>query len=490
MTVEFVAAHSRSVARWGDLDRAAGLIARRHGLSGVVPILAEPSLGTLAAVLAVWRSNGTVLMVPTAPGSGGMLASRLDLADLVAQVEASSVLVVGRVDPGPLELATVEVNPEVEVLAGRTGPATEDRVPVGQQVIAMQMTSGTTSSPKIVAVTGDMLLANHHAIRERFAFGDEAAVSWLPLYHDMGFFGLFALAARHDWPLTFFDSAVFARRPEQWLQLCSERGATLTASPPLGLSMAMARGLGAVDLTSLGALVVGADSLDARVLRSFIEGARGSGLSGSAVWAAYGMAEATLAVTAERVDLDALRGGVVSSGTPLAGTCLAVTQDGDDAEGIGRLRVAGPSVTSSVHVDGRWQDPRQDGWFQTGDLCEIEAGTGRLWVHGRVDDSLNVGGVLVNAAELEARILREVHGLLEVGVGQAVVRGRTRLVVCVRPRLRAPSEEERQRLRRQVAEHLRPTVGVVPWVTVVTRGLPRTSSGKLQRRLLSTLVRS
>jgi acyl-CoA synthetase (AMP-forming)/AMP-acid ligase II len=61
----------------------------------------------------------------------------------------------------------------------------------------LQYTSGSTSAPKGVMVSHANLMANEHSMTRGFAASaEEAWVSWLPLYHDMGLMaGLLLLTA-------------------------------------------------------------------------------------------------------------------------------------------------------------------------------------------------------------------------------------------------------------------------------------------------------
>jgi O-succinylbenzoic acid--CoA ligase len=151
-----------------------------------------------------------------------------------------------------------------------------------------------------------------------------------------------------------------------------------------------------------------------------------------------------------------------------------------DADGVGEIRVRGPQVTS-----GYWDDPeatRQafdaDGWFRTGDLGWIDA-DGVLHVLDRRTDLVVSGGENVYPAEVEAVLAQH------PAVREAAVRG-------------VPDEEWGQLVAAwvvladdvswdELAGFCRERLASykVPRRWFRSTSLPRTATGKLQRRLLA-----
>src|SRR5690606_4754540 len=104
---------------------------------------------------------------------------------------------------------------------------------------------------------------------------------------------------------------------------------------------------------------------------------------------AYGLAEATLGVTALRqgVPLRVDSANAVSCGTPMQGVTVRIAgpDGGDLPHGTpGRILVSSPGVFA-----GYWNDPEgtgevlRGGWLDTGDTGAMDA-DGHLYVHGRV----------------------------------------------------------------------------------------------------------
>ena len=71
--------------------------------------------------------------------------------------------------------------------------------------------------------------------------GDDVAVSWLPLYHDMGLIGLFTLPMVSGIDLVLASPQDFMASPARWLEWISAFGGTCTAGPELLLRARGAR---------------------------------------------------------------------------------------------------------------------------------------------------------------------------------------------------------------------------------------------------------
>ena len=93
-------------------------------------------------------------------------------------------------------------------------------------------TSGSTGDPKGVVLTHDNVLANVRGIGWAVdARPDDAVVSWLPLYHDMGLIGSWLFSVYHGFPITVMSPLAFLSRPERWLWALSDSRGTLCPAP-------------------------------------------------------------------------------------------------------------------------------------------------------------------------------------------------------------------------------------------------------------------
>src|SRR5690606_18855945 len=97
----------------------------------------------------------------------------------------------------------------------------------------LQFTSGSTSDPKGVMLPHRVVLANVDAIAHALDLepGVDVAVSWLPLYHDMGLIGILASAVVRGVDLVLAGPQTFMASPARWMKWLSDYHGTITAGP-------------------------------------------------------------------------------------------------------------------------------------------------------------------------------------------------------------------------------------------------------------------
>ncbi len=171
-----------------------------------------------------------------------------------------------------------------------------------QEIALLQYTSGSTGEPKGVILTHSNLLANIRAIGEAIEVRpDDAAVSWLPLYHDMGLIGAWMLPLYFGLPLAVLSPLAFLNRPERWLWAVHHHRATLGAGPNFAYELCVRkiadRDIEGLDLSSWRLALNGAEPVNPETLERFSERFARYGLRREALLPVYGLAEASLAVT-------------------------------------------------------------------------------------------------------------------------------------------------------------------------------------------------
>ncbi len=379
----------------------------------------------------------------------------------------------------------------------------------------LQYSSGSTRFPVGVAVSQSALMANIAAIGGPDGLGVTArdrAVSWLPLYHDMGLVGMLLTGMAFQVSIDLLPTSAFVRRPGLWLEMISKHRGSISYAPTFGYDLAARRAAAhapeGLDLSSWRIAGVGGDMIRPGPLRAFAEAFAGAGFNPAAFVASYGMAEATLALTlsppgaglrTDTADLAKLESADLASpaqdgrrgrefalcGRVLAGHRLEVRNPDGKAMGerrVGRIFAKGPSLMKAYF--GAPEETRRvladDGWLDTGDLG-YRLGD-EIVITGRVKDLIIVHGRNVWPQDLEWTAERQVDGLRsgDVAAFQVTTDEQDKVVALVQCRTREP--DKRAELRDCVASTLRVAHGLeVEVVLTPPHSLPQTSSGKLSR---------
>ena len=483
-------------------------------------VLALPtSPETFGLYLAALASGIVPLFLPAVRPGRFEEDQRDRIREVVAAVDARAVLIPGdasRAIGGDLGARAVDAN--------RLWPDRGDELPVHAKahgIAHLQLTSGSTGSPKIAVLRHRQVSANVSAIGEAIEQrpGDRV-VSWLPLYHDMG---LICLSCVLYWqrPLVLADSASFVRHPiNGWLKLISRFRGTISPAPTSAYQvcarLAPRVRPGDLDLSTWRVGFCGAEPVHRTTLETFEAAFAPHGLSPTTLLPVYGLAEATLAATippvgrpweAERIDSRQLAAGraepspaadgksvaMVSVGGPLQGHDLRIV----DPRGrelperrIGEIVIQGPSVIESYWPEDGAGNEIADGVLKTGDLGYRERG--RFFITGRKKEIIICRGRNLVPSQIEALVDR----VLENGQVQRAAAfglpneetGSEDLHVVIEHRQGQPPDHLRKE------EDIRAAVLQVfevggTWVHWVKKGrLPKTTSGKIMRYRCRELV--
>jgi acyl-CoA synthetase (AMP-forming)/AMP-acid ligase II len=368
-----------------------------------------------------------------------------------------------------------------------------DPVPAGppSPVAFVQPSSGTTGDPKGIVISQAAVLANLAGIRATWDLSErDSGLSWLPLFHDMGLIGtvinaLFQGATLHHWP-----TESFLRSPGRWLTLVGELGVTVAIAPPFALELVARRWRrrgGEADLSRMRHLLVGAEQIRPEVIEGFAEVFTPLGLRPDALCPTYGLAEATLAVSAKSLGarfrtVDDGRHRWVSCGPPIPGVATRLDPV------TGELLVHTPGA-----MDGYLDDPAatesafEGEWLRTGDVARL-AGE-EIVVVGRLKEMINRNGQRVAASDFELAV-QGTEGVLPdrvVAFGDVGPDGE-RVVLLAESRYKsARAGEVVLALRARLADAGLPA----DVVELVPAGfIPRTTSGKLRRGAARTAWQS
>ena len=274
-------------------------------------------------------------------------------------------------------------------------------------VVFIQFSSGSTGDPKGIQITHRNLCTNLKLILENDGRTERSsALSWLPLYHDMGLVGGFLspMAARHQ--VVLMNPVCFLMKPVSWLDYMSRYRSTVAPAPNFAIDMCNTRirdrqlEARRPDLGSMDYIYNGSEPVSVEAVERFYERFAPYGMRRGTIHPVYGMAESTLMITAPprgtplvTREIDGVK--AVSVGKPVGDFQLRVVdEEGREAPAgrVGEILVRGSSVTPGYFEDEEENRRRfRDGWFRTGDLGTLDA-EGRLFITGRIKDLIIVNG--------------------------------------------------------------------------------------------------
>jgi myxalamid-type polyketide synthase MxaB len=392
----------------------------------------------------------------------------------------------------------------------------------GDDLALLQYTSGSTQAPRGVMVTHANLMHNSELIRRHFGHDEHSCgVIWLPPYHDMGLIGGLLQPLYAGFPVVLMSPAAFIQRPLRWLQAVSRYRATTSGGPNFAYELCVQRiapqDRAGLDLSSWEVAFNGSEPVCHDTLRRFAETFAACGFRREAFQPCYGLAEATLLVSAgaplrpptvrwvQVCGLEQNRvvdtASAAAEGKALVGCgrvdpeqrVVVVQQETGRccaAQEVGEIWVQGPSVAR-----GYWERPdetrasfqaRLDGeegsFLRTGDLGFLR--DGELFITGRLRDLIIVRGANYYPQDLERTVETCRRGLRSAGCAAFAVEEHGHEGLVVVQELDSPRCDDPAPLfaaiRRAIAEEHGLQVGAI--VLLRPGRLPRTTSGKIQRQ--------
>ena len=502
-------------------------LARIVGPGERVAVLAPSGLEYVVALFAAWyaRAVAVPLFAPDLPGHAERLAATYEdcAPRCVLTVPACGPQVREFVAARRHRAAVLVVEGDGEPDSGwRPAPANWD------DIAYLQYSSGSTRVPAGVEITHRNLTANVAQLCATMTGGrrEFTAVNWLPLFHDMGLLSMVAVPLWGGTDSVLFDPAAFLMRPVRWLRLLHGRSDAYTCAPNFAYDYCVRRlkapELAGLDLSGVFVWLNGAEPVLPGTIERFtalLRGA-GTGMDPRAMCAAYGLAEATVFVTGDRLDRvptatrfdthqlsagAALPTAAATAGTTLVACGRAAGQQlviADPETGmalppgrVGEIWVHGPNVARRY-----WRQPERSAqvfgavvhglrpgnapagpWLRTGDLGVLHGGD--LYVTGRMKDLLIVAGRNHYPQDIEATVAAASPAVGRVAAFTVPLDGQERVVVVAeRARVERgawrPGEIAREARRALWQRH---DLALHDLVLAPTGSIPRTTSGKVSR---------
>ncbi|WP_369819299.1 condensation domain-containing protein, partial [Achromobacter sp. Root83] len=406
---------------------------------------------------------------------------------------------------------------EADAVDARLSGAWRRHVPAEGDIAFLQYTSGSTSAPKGVMVSHGNLMANERAIQERMSIGpQDKFVCWSPLYHDMGLIGGLLQPLYRGIGLVLTSPRYFLERPSRWLELISRHRATISGGPDFAYRLCLERAkdsqLANLDLSSWRVAYTGAEPVRSDTMAAFSQKFSVAGFDAGAIYACFGLAEATLMATGghrgagmlargyETASLERgrarhdVRGrSLVACGQAPEGHEIRIADpDGGalrEAGQVGEIWLTGPSV-----AQGYWNNAEatrdafvlHEGrrWLRTGDLGFQDEG--ELYVTGRIKDLIILRGHNLYPQDIEQAVELGVPAVRKGRVAAFAVEGPAGEGVGLAAEISRGMRKDwtADRLVRAMAEAASGVIAAPPSVVVLLNpgAMPKTSSGKLQRQ--------
>jgi fatty-acyl-CoA synthase len=501
---------------------AGGLAAAGIGHGDSVGVLAGAPVEIAPTAQGLWMRGASLTMLHQPTPRTDLAVWSEDTTTVIDMIEAKAVIVS---DPF---LVAVPVLQErgIKVLTVEQLLASDpiDPIETGEDDLAlMQLTSGSTGSPKAVQITHRNVYSNAEAmfIGAQYDVEKDVMVSWLPCFHDMGMVGFLTIPMYFGAELVKVTPMDFLRDTLLWAKLIDKYKGTMTAAPNFAYAL-LAKRLrnqaepGQFDLSTLRFALSGAEPVDPSDVDDLIDAGKPFGLRASAVLPAYGMAETTLAVSfsecnaglvVDEVDADllaALRRAVPASrgntrrlaslGPLLEGLEIRIVdEDGNvlPTRGVGVIELRGEPVTPGyITMGGFIEAQDEQGWYDTGDLG-YQMDNGHVVVCGRVKDVIIMAGRNIYPTDIERAACRVAGVRPGCAVAVRLDAGHSRETFAVAVESNAFEDPaEVRRIEHQVAHEVVSEVDLRPRnVVVLGPGtIPKTPSGKLRRANSVTLV--
>jgi acyl-CoA synthetase (AMP-forming)/AMP-acid ligase II len=362
--------------------------------------------------------------------------------------------------------------PHLQRLAGGVAPALDEGCPHAGDVALFLHTSGTTSRPKGVPLThGNLMTSVRNIARTYQLTPDDASLIVMPLFHVHGLLGA-TLSTLHTGGTVVvpprFSAAGF------WQQ-AADHGATWYSAVPTIHQVLLARAdADQAPCSGLRFIRSCSAALAPAVFTQLQE------RFGAPVLEAYGMTEAAHQMASNPLPPAARRAGTVGRGT---GVEIVILDEGDNQlpPGTqGEVSIRGANVMHGYHNNPDANATAfTNGYFRTGDQGFFDA-EGYLTLTGRLKELINRGGEKISPLEVDAALL-EHPAVVEAccfAVTDTMYGEEVHAAVVLKGD--ATAEVLQAFCRERLADFK------VPKTIHITGQVPRTATGKVQRRHVAT----
>ncbi|MEH6842039.1 MULTISPECIES: AMP-binding protein [Priestia] len=397
----------------------------------------------------------------------------------------------------------------------------------------LQYTSGSTSSPKGVMVTHGNILHNEAMIKTACQHNEDTVMlGWLPMYHDMGLIGNILQPLYLGAKCVFMSPMDFLQKPFRWLSAISKYKATISGGPNFAYDLCLKKITDEqkrqLDLSSWEVAFNGAEPVRYETIQKFAQAFKDCGFKLNQFFPCYGMAEATLFITGnekltkpvskdfckksllenkaiERPSNSEYSVKLVGCGMTWLDQKVEIVNTGSlstcASNEIGEIWIKGTSIAkgyfgreqeTNYAFNNTVKDTNENGFLRTGDLGFFHEG--QLFVTGRLKDVIVMRGKNHYPQDIELTVEKADQAIIS-GASAAFsvdINEEEKLIIVAeierKYRPRSHKEKELKGYLDNVLRNIRQQVmeehEVQPYAIYLlkTSSIPKTSSGKIQRR--------
>ncbi|MEY4658641.1 MAG: hypothetical protein RJB36_407 [Bacteroidota bacterium] len=382
------------------------------------------------------------------------------------------------------------------------------------EILFIQYTSGSTNQPKGVMVTHENIIYNGKSVVDHKPIG----VSWLPQYHDMGLIGYYLFFAMKGGTTYGFSPLDFIERPALWFETITKYKGTASSAPNFAYEYCLRPGkipeeaFSQFDLSSLQFLMTAAEPIRTKTYDAFIAKFKPLGLAPKNYFAAYGLAEFSLAVSnygrnCIHVDAAALKRNevkiltdqeteasfhsIMSCGKLLGDTQVKIVRIGEEG-----FQAADPNEVGEIWLHGSskckgyWNQPQLTEqqfkatlpgsdleWLRTGDLGFMLHD--EIHICGRTKDMIIIRGLNYYPHDIELLVEQDKNLRKGCSVAFSVEENNREKLVVIAELKSGRKETAIEEINQRIQQYL--GILVDEFIFIPARTISKTSSGKIMR---------
>ena len=419
--------------------------------------LAAASLGAIAVPINFQLSRREIAYIVKDSGIRHLFTDKeIDLADSLHTLNCTTEIIYHRIDEWPGEDTGLPEAPFLPM------DFTED------DPCIIIYTSGTTGSPKGAVLSHKNLVSNVEQLHWMYCRPEHIVLCVLPMYHCFGWTCSVLYPLYSGASMVILDSFT----PKETIETIRTEKVTDMYVVPSICSL-LTKLATAEDMATLRLVVSGGTTLPLKVENEFIT------KFGVSICECYGLSEASPIVTINPVGKEKI--GSIGPIVPQIEWRLIDNAGRDVPQGeSGELIVKGPNVMLGYwNLPEATADALKNGWLYTGDIARADE-DGYIFISGRIKDMIISMGENIYPREVE-EIIYQFPGIKEAAVVGVEDKLRGQAGACFYS-VHEGAEINLSQLKKFLQQNL--ALYKIPREFHLVQALPRTSTGKIAKRLI------